>query len=118
MGSVSTAMHLLSALRRAAGRVFIAFILTLVIVGALSEGLHYVLTPSHQNGVLTHIVSAALAVGWALAISLLVLVGEVIRGLVTGVRDAAKDVEHEVADAGSLVTGVVHSLEGKNEPKR
>lgn len=117
MGSVNTAMHLLGALRRAAGRVFITFFLTLIVVGALSEGLHYALTPSHQNGLLTHIVSAALAVGWAIAVSLLVLVGEVIRGLVTGVRDAAKDVEHEVSQAGGLVSGVVHSMEGKHEQK-
>lgn len=117
MGSVSTAVHLLGALRRAAGRVFMAFLLTLIVVGGLSEGVHYALTPSHQNGLLTHIVSAALAVGWAIAISLLVLVGEVIRGLVSGVRETAKDVEHEVGQAGGLVSGVVHSLEGKHEQK-
>jgi hypothetical protein len=118
MASVNTMFHLMGALRRAAGRVFLAFFLTLIIVAALAEGLHYILTNPHYNGTLTHIVAALLAVGWAIAVSLIVLIGEVIRGLVTGVKDTVKDVEKEVGDAGQLVQGAIRSVEGKGQQKR
>lgn len=116
IGTASTAVHLLGALRRAAGRVILTFFLTLIIVGAASEIAGYFVL-GQKVEVITHILSAALAVGWAIAISLLVLVGEVVRGLVTGVRDAAKDVEKQVGDAGKLVGGVIQSVEGRVEKK-
>jgi hypothetical protein len=115
MGQISAIGHLLGALRRAAGRVFITFLLTLVVVAALSEGIHYVL--ARNNGVLTHVVSALMAVGWAIAVSLLVLVFEVIKGLVEGARDVARDVEREVGQAGQLVQGAVQSAEHHGERK-
>lgn len=111
MASASTLFHLGGALRRAAGRVFLTFFLVLIIVAGLTEGLHYVL--AGPPGLLTHIVSAALGLGWAFAISLFVLVFEVVKGLVTGVRDAAKDVERQVGDAGKIIGGVVESVEHK-----
>jgi hypothetical protein len=113
MTSVSAAYHLLGALRRAAGRVFLTFFLTLIVVGGATELVHYLVSP--PNGVLTHIVAAALGVGWAIALSLLVLVGEVIRGLVTGVRDAAKDVEKEAASVGQFVQGVAGTIDHKDK---
>lgn len=115
IGTASTAVHLLGALRRAAGRVILTFFLTLIIVGAASEVAGYFLLGKVE--IITHVLSAALAVGWAIAISLLVLVGEVVRGLITGVRDAAKDVEKEVGEAGKLVGGVIQSVEGRVERK-
>lgn len=115
IGTASTAFHLLGALRRAAGRVILMFFLTLIVVGGLAEGVHFLLAGS--NGTLTHILSAALAVGWAIAVSLLVLVGEVVRGLISGVREGVKDVEREVGDAGKLVGNVVQSIEGHGQKK-
>lgn len=117
IGTASTIVHLLGALRRAAGRVILTFFVTLIIVGLLCEGGHYFFSPTHSNGLLTHILSAVLAVGWAIAVSLLVLVGEVIRGLVSGVREGVKDVEKQVGDAGKLVGGVLSSVEGHVEKK-
>ena len=113
MASASTLFHLMGALRRAAGRVFLTFILTLVIVGGLTEALHYFL--SGPNGTLTHIVAAALGIGWAIALSLFVLVFEVVKGLVTSVGEAAKNVEHQLGEAGKMVGGVVESVEHKAE---
>jgi hypothetical protein len=115
IGSVSTMFHLGSALKRAAGRVFITFFLTGIIAAAATEGVGYYLTGKFE--LLTHVAAGVLAVGWAIALSLLVLVGEIIRGLVTGVRDASKEVEKEVQGAGSLIGGVINSVEGKNKPK-
>lgn len=113
MGPATALFHLARALRRAAGRVFLAFFLTLIIVAAASEGLHFVVVGS--NGTFTHVASALLAVGWAVAISLFVLVVEVVRGLVAGARDAVQDVEREVGDAGKLVGGVVQSVERRDK---
>jgi hypothetical protein len=115
MGQATALFHLARALRRAAGRVFVAFFLTLIIVAVLAEGLLYALSTPHQFTVLGHIATALMAVGWAVAISLFVLVAEVVRGLVAGARDAAQGVEREVGDAGKLVEGVVQSVERRDK---
>jgi hypothetical protein len=116
MGQATALVHLARALRRAAGRVFLSFLLTLVIVAAVSEGLFYfLLNSSHQFSVLGHVVSALMAVGWAVAVSLFVLAVEVVRGLVEGARDAARDVEREVGEAGRLVQGAVQSVERRDK---
>jgi hypothetical protein len=115
IGSVSTMFHLGSALKRAFGRVIITFFLTGIIVAGATEAVGYFMTGKFE--LLTHIAAGVLGVGWAIALSLLVLVGEVIRGLVTAARDAAKDVEKEVQGAGSLIGGVINSVEGKNRPQ-
>lgn len=116
IGSVSTMFHLGAALKRAAGRVFITFFLTGIIVAGATEVVGYILTNQHFE-LWTHIAAGVLGVGWAIAISLMVLVGEIVHGLVTGVRDAGKEVEKEVKDAGGLLGGVINSVEGKNRPK-
>lgn len=117
MGSASTLFHLAGALRRAIGRVFIMFVLTLLIVGGASEAAFYVIRNNHAPDLLAHVVSAFVAIGWAIAVSLIVLVGEIIRGLVTGAKDAVKDVEKDVGDVGSFVGGVVQSVEHRGERK-
>ncbi|HEV7129508.1 MAG TPA: hypothetical protein VGN32_18885 [Ktedonobacterales bacterium] len=116
IGSASTLYHLGGALRRAAGRVFLTFILVLILVAAASEATLYFLFNQHFY-LGSHILSAALGIGWAFAISLFVLVFEVVKGLVTGVKDAAKDVEKQVGDASKIVGGVVESVEGRFEKK-
>lgn len=114
MASASTIVHLLGALRRAAGRVILTFLLTLIVVAGIAEAvLYFLFNQTFHLG--SHILSAALGVGWAIALSLLVLVVEVVRGLVKGVGDAAKDVEAQIGDAGKLVGGVVQSVEHKIE---
>ena len=117
IGTISTAAHLAGALKRAAGRVFLTFFLTLIIVFALCAGGHLLFSSTHTDGILTYIVSAVLAIGWAIALALLVLVGEVVRGLVRGVRDGVSDVEKQVGDAGKLVGGVVSSVEHRGDKK-
>lgn len=115
IGTASTIVHLAGALRRAAGRVIVTFFLTLIIVGVIGEAIGYFIFGHFE--LVTHILSAVLAVGWAIAISLLVLVGEVVRGLVVAARDSVKDVEKQVGDAGKLVGGVISSVEGHIEKK-
>jgi hypothetical protein len=117
IGSVSTIFHLGAALRRAAGRVFASFFLTGIIIAAVVEAIGFFVANQTFNPI-THVVAAVMGVGWAVAVSLLVLVGEIIRGLVTGVKDVAKDVEKEAQDAGGLVGGVINSVEGRNQPKK
>lgn len=56
----------------------------------------------------TYLLTAALGVGWALAVSFLVLMGEVIKVAVAGARDATKDVEQTVG-------GVVRSVAGRGQ---
>ena len=116
IGSVSTVFHLGAALRRAFGRVVITFFLTGIIFAAATEVVGYILANQHFE-LWTHIAAGVLGVGWAIALSLLVLVGEIVRGLVTGVRDAGREVEKEVKDAGGLLGGAIQSDEGKNRPK-
>jgi uncharacterized ion transporter superfamily protein YfcC len=106
----------LGALRRAAGRVILTFFLTLIIVGAIVEAVGYFVAQQHFN-IFTHILAAVLAIGWAIAISLLVLVGEVVRGLVKAAREGVQDVEKQVGDAGKLVGGVISSVEGRMDKK-
>lgn len=115
MAAAGTLVHLLGALRRAAGRVFLTFLLTLIIVGAATEGIFYLI--AGKIDMISHVLAALMGVGWAIAVSMLVLVAEVVRGLVTGVRDTVKDVEKDVSEAGSLVGGVMRSVEGKGQPK-
>jgi hypothetical protein len=113
MASFSAAYHILGALRRAAGRVLLTFLLTLIIAGGGTELAHYLIAP--PNGLYTHILAALMGVGWAIALSLLVLVGEVVRGLVQGVKDTVKDAEKEVGEVGSFVKGVAGSLEHRDK---
>ncbi len=117
MTSAVTFFHMLRALRRAAGRVFLSFLITLIVVAAATEAIYFLVTQPHRiDSPLTHILAALMAVGWAFAVSLLVLVGEIVRGLVSGVRDTVQGVEKQVGEAGSLVEGVIQSVEGKNQP--
>ncbi|HEY7781198.1 MAG TPA: hypothetical protein VIC85_13380 [Ktedonobacterales bacterium] len=111
MGQATALFHLMGALRRAAGRVFLAFVLTLIIVGGGTIVAYVVLRGGSFTNTFVDIAAAFIGVGWAIAVSLLVLVFEVIRGLVAGVRDAAKDAQSEIHDAGKLVEGVAHSIE-------
>jgi hypothetical protein len=103
MASLSVAGHVLKALGRAIGRVLLTFVVTLVVVGGGYALLHLVV--SGTDTLATYLVAAALGVGWALAVSCLVLMGEVIKVAVETARDTTKDVEQAVGD-------VVRSVEG------
>ena len=105
MASLSASYHFFQALRRAAGRVLLTFLITLIVVGG-GTALVYALLAPHGIDVLGYILAAVLGVGWAVALSLIVLVGEIVRGLVAGVKDTVQDVKKEVGDVGSLVSGL------------
>jgi hypothetical protein len=96
----------MKALGRAIGRVLLTFVVTLVVVGGGYALLHLVLAAKDTTG--TYIVAAALGVGWALAVSMMVLMGEVIKVAVEAARDATKDVEHAAGD-------VVRTIEGRGQ---
>jgi hypothetical protein len=110
MTSLSATYHFLTALRRAAGRVFLTFVISLVVFGGGYELVHYIITGKSPT-VFTDVLAAVLGVGWAIALSLVVLVGEIIRGLVAGVKDTVKDVEKEVGDVGRFAEGVAGTIE-------
>jgi hypothetical protein len=110
MASLSVAGHLLKALGRAVGRVVLTFLVTLIVVGGGYALLHLALSPTHTDTLATYLVAAALGVGWAIALSLLVLTGEVIKVAIEGVRDAAKGAEQAAGD-------VVRTVEGRGQQK-
>lgn len=116
MAELSVAGHVLKGLAKGAGRVILAFFVAGIVVAALTEGLHYVLTGG-RNGLYTHIGAIALGVGWGLAVALLVLVIEVGRVAFEAARAAATQVEKGAGEVGSMVGGAIQGIEGKVEHK-
>jgi hypothetical protein len=111
MASLSASYHFFRALRRAAGRIFLTFLITLLVVGGATELVYFLIVGS--VGLVSHVLAVAMGVGWAVALSLLVLVGEIVRGLVEGVKDTVKDVSKEVGEVGSLVGNLTEHKDKK-----
>jgi hypothetical protein len=103
MVGLSVVGHLMKALGRAIGRVLLTFVVTFIIVGGGYALVHLVV--SAKDTLATYLVAGALGVGWALAISLLVLMGEVIKVAVEAARGAATEVEQAVGNVARSVEG-------------
>lgn len=110
MVNASAAFHLLGALRRAIGKVFLWFFLMLIVGGGASEVVGYFVGGQHVH-VLTHIAAAAIGLTLGYAAALTVLVGEVIRFLVGTARTAEKEVKTELSAGGKLVNAIVDGVE-------
>lgn len=110
MVNASAAFHLLGALRRAIGKVFMWFFLMLIVGGGASEAVGYMVGGHHLH-VLTHIAAAAVGLTLGYAAALTVLVGEVIRFLVGTARTAEKEVKTELSAGGKLVNAIVEGVE-------
>lgn len=114
MQSASTMFHLLGALRRAIGRVFLWFFLLLIVAILAVEIIGYVVAGHPTNyhpALLTHIAAAVLGLTLGYAAALTVLVGEVVRFLVDSARKAEQDIKNEVATGAKIVDTVVHGIE-------
>lgn len=114
MRSASTAFHLLGALRRAIGRVILYFFVFLIVSGLVVEVVAYFIAgrpAGYQPLTLTHIAAVAIGVTLGYAAALTVLVGEVIRFVLSTVQTVEKDVQGELSGGAKIVEGVVKSVE-------
>ncbi len=112
MQAVSIVTHLMRALRQALGRVALWFTLSALVsalavevVGYLGAGQHF--PPSE----LTNIAALALAVAVGYAAALTVLIGEVVRFMVSAVQDAERNLVRDVAGGKQVVESLVSSFE-------
>jgi hypothetical protein len=114
MPGTSTLFHLLGALRRAVGRVFIFGLLFLVIGAGLIEGLAYVVgTRPYQPALITHITAAIAGIILGYAAALTVLASEVIHAFIEAIRDVEKGVTSEVGGGVKILDRVISLIEGK-----
>ncbi|HEU5441366.1 MAG TPA: hypothetical protein VFU88_18920 [Ktedonobacterales bacterium] len=118
MGVASAGFHLLGALRRAIGRVFLNFLIWLIIGFLLMEVLlwfvdgHKALS-SYAPSVVVHVASALLGLALGYAAALTVIVGEAIRLLISTVQDVEKGVQGEMSGAGHVLQAVEQAVRGK-----
>jgi hypothetical protein len=114
MPGTSTLFHLLGALRRAIGRVFIFGLLFLVIGVGLIEGLAYVVgTRPYQPALITHLTAAIAGIILGYAAALTVLASEVIHAFIDAIRDVEKGVTSEVGGGVKILDRVLSFIEGK-----
>jgi len=113
MQAASTMFHLLGALRRAIGRVFLIFFLFLIVAGGITEGVGYSTSNPHALTPLTHITAAVIGLALGYAAALTVLVGEAIRAMVSAIQTVEKDVKGELSGGAKILETVVHTIEGR-----
>lgn len=114
MGVASTAFHVLGALRRAIGRVFLwFFVFTLVGVAAV-EGAAFELTQD-KPALFTHIAAAIVGLLAGYAAALTVIVREAIRFLITTIQTAEKDVKGEVGQGEQILARVAAEVSGRGK---
>jgi hypothetical protein len=118
MQAAGTVFHLLGALRRAIGRVFLWFFLVLVVAVAAVEIVGYVVAghpapAQYHPVVLTHVAAAVVGLSLAYAAALTVLVGEVVRFVITETRTAEREVKSELSGGAHVVESVVKTLENR-----
>jgi hypothetical protein len=116
MNVASTAFHLLGALRRAIGRVFLYFFLFLILGGVIMEVLLWLASGSPSLGsyhpqALTHVAAALLGVAFGYAAAMTVLVGEAIRFLIATIQTVERDVKGELSGGSKILDTVVQSIE-------
>lgn len=118
MGVASAGFHLLGALRRAIGRVFLNFLIFLVIGFVIMEGLLWYTagTPAlsgYRPGLFVHIASVLLGLALGYAAALTVIVREALHFMIHAVQDVEKDVQGELSGAGHVLQAVEQAVRGK-----
>src|SRR5258708_32400136 len=106
MVAAGTVVHLLSALRRAIGRVFLWFFLLLIVGGGATELVAYFAAgrPSpYAPTLLVHITAAIIGLVLGYAAALTVLVGGGIHFLLSSIGAAENEVKSEIAVPGQLI---------------
>jgi hypothetical protein len=116
MATAGTLFHLLGALRRAIGRVFLWFFLVLIVSGVAVEVIAYFAsghpTLSHYSpSMWTNIAAIGLGLAFAYAAALTVIVGEVVRFLVSSIQTAGREIRSDIAAPEKLVGAVVQGIE-------
>lgn len=118
MQAAGTLFHLLGALRRAIGRVFLWFFLTGIVAVIVVEIVAYVAGP-HANGfhpgVLTNITAVVIGLALAYSAALTVLVGEVIRFIIGSAEKAEKQVKSELSGSAKFLDAAVQTLEHREK---
>lgn len=115
MVAAGTVFHLLGALRRAIGRVFLWFFLLLIVGAAGTEVAAYFVLghpASYTPAGLTHVVAVAIGLVLGYAAALTVLVGEVIHFMVASVHTAEREIKAEVAAPAKIIGAIAQGVEG------
>jgi hypothetical protein len=120
MATASTLVHLLSALRRAIGRVFLWFFLLLIVSVAVVEVIAYFAVghptlSSYHPAALTHVAAVVLGLALGYAGALTVIVGEVVHFLVASVHTAEREIKAEVSAPAKLISAVAQSIENREK---
>lgn len=118
MQAASTIFHLLGALRRAIGRVFLWFFLTGIVAAIVVEAVGFFATANRTNyhpGVLTNITAAVIALALAYSAALTVLVGEVIRFIVGSAEKAEKEVKTELSGGAKFLDAALQTVEHREK---
>lgn len=114
MQAAGTIFHLLGALRRAIGRVFLWFFLTGIVAAVVVEVVGFIADPQKTNyhpSVLTDVTAAVIGLSLAYSAALTVLVGEVIRFIVGSAQKAEKDVKADFSGGAKFLDAAVQAVE-------
>lgn len=118
MQAVSILTHLLRALRRAFGRVVLWFVASLLVTAAVVEGVAYFAAGRHlPPTVLTNVAAVALAVVIAYAAALTVLIGEIVRFMVSTVQEGEHDLARDLTGGKQVVDALLHTIEQNDHPR-
>ncbi|HLZ22719.1 MAG TPA: hypothetical protein VKQ30_11410 [Ktedonobacterales bacterium] len=118
MQAAGTIFHLLGALRRAIGRVFLWFFLTGIVAAIVVEVVAYVADPTKSNyhpALLTNITAAVVGVALAYSAALTVLVSEVIRFIVGSAEKAEKEVKSDLSGGAKFLDSALQTIEHREK---
>jgi hypothetical protein len=111
MVAAGIAFHLWRALKRAFARVALWFGLTGLIAAVITELAGIFSTGGQLPTLETHLVALALflAVGWSAGMT--VLAGEILRSLLTIIKDVGSDLAHGAEEGGKVGGALVQGIE-------
>lgn len=111
MPAIGIAAHLLRALRHAIRRVVMWFALSAAITAVVVELTSIVATGGHLPTSLTHLAALTLALAVGYAAALIVLLGEMMRGLMDIVENTEQAIHRERSGGTRLLGAVAHAME-------
>lgn len=118
MQTVSIMTHLFRAMRRAFGRVVLWFVVSAIVSALVVEGVAYFASGRHfPPTLLTNIAAVALAVAIAYAAALTVLIGEIVRFMVSTVQDSERDLARDLSGGKHVVDALLHTIEHNEHPR-
>lgn len=111
MNLESSAFHILGAFGRAIGRVFLWFVIFLVVGFGATQGV--AAAAGHQLGVFTYLGGAVVGIVLGYAAGLTVIVREVVSVLVNVYREVQKVAKGGETDIGKFVATIESTISGR-----